>query len=68
MLCVERAAEQAETFGHSLDRELAFLAVHSTLHLLGYDHELGEAEDKDMRRRQREILHQMGLDRVDTQA
>ena len=50
------------------DRELAFLAVHSTLHLLGYDHELGEAEDKDMRRRQREILHQMGLDRVDTQA
>lgn len=35
VLCVERAAEQAETFGHSLDRELAFLAVHSTLHLLG---------------------------------
>ena len=68
VLCVERAAEQAETFGHSLDRELDFLAVHSTMHLLGYDHELGEAEDKDMRRRQREILHQMGLDRVDTQA
>lgn len=68
VLCVERAAEQAEAFGHSLDRELAFLAVHSTLHLLGYDHERGEAEDKDMRRRQREVLHQMGLDRINQEA
>ena len=63
VLCVGRAARQAQEFGHSLDRELAFLAVHSTLHLLGYDHEQGKTQEEDMRRRQREILFRMGLDR-----
>ena len=56
---VDRAAEQAKELGHTTLREIAFLAVHSTLHLLGYDHERGEAEDEDMCRRQREIISQI---------
>ena len=61
VISLERAHAQAEEFGHSFEREVAFLAVHSTLHLLGYDHELSEDDDADMRRRQREILESMGL-------
>ena len=61
VLSVERAAEQAAELGHSTEREIAFLCIHSTLHLLGYDHERGEEEDEDMCRRQREILLKMGL-------
>ncbi|NCB63457.1 MAG: rRNA maturation RNase YbeY, partial [Clostridia bacterium] len=38
VLSIERAAAQAEEYGHGLDREAAYLAVHSVLHLLGYDH------------------------------
>ncbi len=53
---LDRAVEQGETLGHSPAREAAFLAIHSTLHLLGYDHERSEADDEDMCRRQREIL------------
>lgn len=53
---VDRAAEQARELGHSTLREIAFLSVHSTLHLLGYDHERSEADDEDMCRRQREII------------
>ena len=61
VISLEKAAEQAEEFGHSLDREVAFLCVHSMLHLLGYDHELGEDEDADMRQRQRAIMDMLGL-------
>ena len=53
---LDRAAVQADEIGHSTLREVAFLAVHSTLHLLGYDHELSEEDDEDMCRRQREIM------------
>ena len=61
VLSLERARSQAEEFGHPFEREVAFLCVHSTLHLLGYDHERGKAEDEDMCRRQREIVAKLGL-------
>ncbi len=61
VLSLEKCRAQAEEFGHSFERECAFLTVHSTLHLLGYDHELGEQEDCDMRKRQTAIVAAMGL-------
>ena len=61
IISLERAEAQAAEFGHSFEREAAFLCVHSMLHLLGYDHELSDADDADMRQRQREILEAMGL-------
>ncbi len=61
VLSLERCAAQAEEFGHGFDRECAFLTVHSTLHLLGYDHETGEADELDMRKRQTEIMERLGL-------
>ena len=61
VISLEQAKKQAEEFGHSFEREAAFLTVHSMLHLLGYDHEAGGDEEAAMRRRQREILDRMGL-------
>jgi probable rRNA maturation factor len=61
VLSLEQAEHQAEEFGHSFEREVAFLCVHSMLHLLGYDHETGEEDEADMRRRQSEIMDLMGL-------
>lgn len=61
VLSLERCREQAEEFGHSFERECAFLTVHSTLHLLGYDHVNGEDEERDMRERQTAIVEAMGL-------
>ena len=61
VLSLPRCAEQGEAFGHGFYRELSFLTVHSTLHLLGYDHETGEADEQDMRRRQSEIVEKMGF-------
>ena len=61
VISLEKAAEQAEEFGHSFERETAFLTVHSMLHLLGYDHETGEEDELDMRARQTAIMEAMGL-------
>ena len=63
VLSMERAAEQAKEYGHSMKREVAFLTVHSMLHLLGYDHETSPEDEADMFRRQEEILQQMGIGR-----
>ncbi len=61
VISLERAREQAEEYGHSFEREVAFLTVHSMLHLLGYDHEVSEEDDRDMRARQSAIMDAMGL-------
>ena len=61
VISLETAKRQAAEYGHSFERETAFLCVHSMLHLLGYDHETGEEDEADMRRRQTEILEGMGL-------
>ena len=61
VISLERAAEQAEEFGHSFEREGAFLTAHSMLHLLGYDHELGEEEDREMREKQNAVMDMLGL-------
>jgi probable rRNA maturation factor len=63
VISAERAAEQAVEFGHSNEREIAFLTVHSVLHLLGYDHENSKEEEADMFARQEEILKKMNLTR-----
>ncbi len=62
VISLERAAEQAEEYGHSMEREVGFLTVHSMLHLLGYDHMTPE-EEEVMFGYQNEILNQMGLTR-----
>ena len=61
VISLEQAKKQAEEYGHSFEREAAFLCVHSMLHLLGYDHETSAEDEADMRRRQSEILAGMGL-------
>lgn len=61
VICKEKAEQQADEYGHSIDREVAFLSVHSVLHLLGYDHELGEKEEKEMFQKQEKVLTDMGL-------
>lgn len=62
VISLEKAEQQAKEYGHSLEREIAFLCVHSVLHLLGYDHMENE-EERDMFERQEKILEKMGLTR-----
>ncbi len=56
VLNLDRAAQQGKELGHSAMREAAFLAVHSTLHLLGYDHERSAEDEEEMCAKQREII------------
>lgn len=62
IISLPRAEEQAREYGHSLEREVAFLAVHGTLHLLGYDHEAPETEREMMDLTER-ALAPLGLGR-----
>ena len=59
----ERVVAQAAEYGHSRERELAFLVVHGMLHLLGYDHERSPADEANMRAREEEILRALDLSR-----
>lgn len=63
VISIPHAVSQAERFGHSLQREIAFLTVHSMLHLLGYDHEDGGIESVHMREKEETVLTQLGLPR-----
>ena len=61
VISLERAREQAAELGHGFLREVAFLTVQSTLHLLGYDHERSEEEDEAQCRAQREIMEKVEI-------
>lgn len=62
VISLERAREQAEEYGHSLERELAFLTAHSMLHLMGYDH-MEDDEREVMEGKQEDILQDLGITR-----
>ena len=63
VISMERVKAQAKEYGHSNRRELAYLAVHSVLHLLGYDHMDEGAQKAQMRGREEVIMSQLGLER-----
>ena len=60
VISVERAIKQANEYGHTLEREIAFLVAHSMFHLFGYDH-MEEVERIDMERKQNEVLTRMNI-------
>lgn len=62
MISMDKVWEQAKEYGHSVERELAFLTVHSVLHLCGYDH-MEEDEREVMEEKQREIMDILGINR-----
>ncbi len=66
VISLETAMRQAEIYGHSLEREIGFLTVHSMLHLLGYDHEVSPLEERIMREKEEQVLSQLGISREDT--
>ncbi|MGE5591968.1 MAG: rRNA maturation RNase YbeY [Bacillota bacterium] len=65
VISLPRAVRQAQEYGHGLEREACFLAVHGTLHLLGYDHET-PADEADMMQRTENALQPLGLSRGET--
>lgn len=66
VISIETAYKQAEVYGHSLEREIGFLTVHSMLHLLGYDHEEGKLQERIMREKEEAILTSLGISRDQT--
>lgn len=66
VISVETAFAQSKEYGHSFQREMAFLTVHSMLHLLGYDHVNGGLEAVRMREKEEYVLAQIGLPRSNT--
>lgn len=63
VISVQRASEQAEQFGHSLEREVGYLTAHSMLHLLGYDHVQGGMDAVHMREKEETVMNELGLHR-----
>ena len=66
VISLEMAVKQANMYGHSLEREIGFLTVHSMLHLLGYDHETSPLEERKMREKEEEVLGELGISREAT--
>lgn len=60
IISVEKALEQAEEFGHSLERELAYLTAHSMFHLMGYDH-MEENEKREMRLKEKQVMKKVEI-------
>ena len=63
VISLDTAVKQAQMYGHSLEREIGFLTVHSMLHLLGYDHVNGGIEAVHMREKEEHVLTELGLKR-----
>ena len=61
VLSMEKAVEQADRYGHTLEREVGYLCAHSMLHLLGYDHEQGGMDRVRMREKEEQVMTQLGL-------
>lgn len=61
VISIEHAINQADLYGHGFEREVAFLTIHSVLHLLGYDHVNGGMEKTVMREKEEKILDSLGL-------
>lgn len=62
IICRQRAEEQAEEFGHSVEREMVYLFVHSVCHLLGYDH-MEDDEKAEMRAKEESVMEQINVTR-----
>lgn len=62
VICLEKAKEQAEEYGHSLQREIVYLFVHSLCHLLGYDH-MTDEDKTEMRSLEEEVMSELRLER-----
>ncbi len=62
IICRQRAEEQAEEFGHSVEREMVYLFVHSVCHLLGYDH-MDDEEKAEMRAKEESVMEQINVTR-----
>lgn len=63
VISLETAVKQASNYGHSLEREIGFLTVHSMLHLLGYDHESSPLDERIMREKEESVLEKLGISR-----
>ncbi len=66
VISLETAVKQASNYGHSLEREIGFLTVHSMLHLLGYDHETSPLDERIMREKEESVLEKLGISRDTT--
>lgn len=66
VISMETAVKQARIYGHSLEREVGFLTVHSMLHLLGYDHETSALDAAKMHEKEELILESLGVSRDST--
>ena len=64
IICIPRVESQAKEYGHSFEREFAYMLVHGFYHLMGYDH-IKEEEKADMRAKEENILKKVGFERIE---